>query len=161
VIVLLGFLQCQQARTLSGLQRSVAKAGSLSGLSHFLAKAPWETEALVERWQERFRRQMTPVAQAEHTRQQEEQPKRRGRPKLPVVTGYLIGDDSTMHKEKGRKMEGIGKHHSTTHERRVRGHSPSRTPAHPTDGDGNDLMSTPPRSRLRITPNSAGRVASG
>jgi len=123
VIVLVGFMQCQQARTLSGLQRSVAPGGSLSGLSRFLAKAPWEGEALMERWQERFRRQMMPVVQTEHTRLQAEQPKRRGRPKVPVVTGYLIGDDSTMQKEKGRKMEGIGKHHSTTHERRVRGHS--------------------------------------
>jgi hypothetical protein len=66
---------------------------------------------------------MTPVVQAEQARQQEEQPKRRGRPKAPVVTGYLIGDDSAMYKEKGRKMEGIGNHHSTTHEWRVRGHS--------------------------------------
>jgi hypothetical protein len=123
VIVLLGFIQCQQARTLSGLQRSVAQGGSLSGLSRFFALAPWESEALVARWQERFRMQMTLVVQAELKRQQDVQPKRRGRPKAPVVTGYLIGDDSTMHKEKGRKMEGIGKHHSTTHERRVRGHS--------------------------------------
>jgi hypothetical protein len=66
---------------------------------------------------------MIPAVQVERTRQQQLQPKRRGRPKAPVVTGYLIGDDSTMHKEKGRKMEGIGKHHSTTHEQRVRGHS--------------------------------------
>lgn len=123
VIVLLGFLQCQQARTLSGLQRSVAQGGSLSGLSRFFARAPWESEALVARGQKLFRTQMTPAVQTERIRQQEEQPKRRGRSKVPVVTGYLIGDDSTMHKEKGRKMEGIGKHHSTTHERRVRGHS--------------------------------------
>lgn len=31
VIVLLGFMQCQQARTLSRLQRSVAQGGSLRG----------------------------------------------------------------------------------------------------------------------------------
>ena len=71
-----------------------------------LLVSPWDTAALVARGLERFRTQMTPVVQA---RQQEVQPKRRGRPKAPVVTGYLIGDDSTMHKEKGRKMEGIGK----------------------------------------------------
>lgn len=100
VIVLLGFIQCQQARTLSGLQRSVAQGGSLSGLSRFFALAPWDTATLVARGLERFRAQMTPVVQAELTRQQEVQPKRRGRPKAPVVTGYLIGDDSTMHKEK-------------------------------------------------------------
>jgi DDE superfamily endonuclease len=123
VIVLLGFIQCQQARTLSGLQRGVAEAGSLSGLSRFFAEAPWDAEALVVRWQERFRTQMMPVVQAELTRQQQMHPKRRGRPKQPAVTGYFIGDDSTMHKEKGRKMEGLGRHHSPTHEQRVRGHS--------------------------------------
>jgi hypothetical protein len=123
VIVLLGFMQCQQARTLSGLQRCVAQGGSLSGLSRFFARAPWDPTALAARWQERFRRQMRPVVQVQRTRQQEVRPKHRGRPKAPVVTGYLIGDDSTMQKEKGRKMEGIGKHHSPTHEQRVRGHS--------------------------------------
>ncbi|GHO64130.1 hypothetical protein KSC_030220 [Ktedonobacter sp. SOSP1-52] len=123
VIVLLGFIQCQQARTLSGLQRTVASGGSLSCLSRFFALAPWDTETLMARWQERFRTQLAPLVQAELTRQQQMQPKRRGRPKVPVVTGYLIGDDSTMQKDKGRKMEGIGTHHSTTHERWVRGHS--------------------------------------
>jgi hypothetical protein len=63
------------------------------------------------------------VVHSELASQVERQPKRRGRRKRPVVTGYLIGDDSTMHKPKGRKMEGIGQHHSTTHERRVAGHS--------------------------------------
>jgi hypothetical protein len=96
VIVLLGFIQCQQARTLCGLQRCVSPGGSLSGLSRFFALAPWESEALVERWQERFRTQMMPVVQAELKQQQDVQLKRRGRPKAPVVTGYLIGDDSTM-----------------------------------------------------------------
>ena len=101
----------------------MAQGGSLSGLSRFFAGAPRDSAALVARWQERFRSQMTLVVQAELFQLQDVQPKRCGRPKVPVVTGYLIGDDSTMHKEKGRKMEGIGKHHSTTHERRVRGHS--------------------------------------
>ena len=123
VIVLLGFIQCQQSRTLSGLRRCVVEAGSLSGLSRFFAQAPWEPEALAKRWQDRFRCQVTPVVQAELTRQQEQRPKRRGRPKQPVVRGYLIGDDSTIQKRKGRRMEGLGKHHSTTEEQRVRGHS--------------------------------------
>jgi SRSO17 transposase len=39
------------------------------------------------------------------------------------VTGYLIGDDSTIEKRKGKKMEGLGRHHSTTQDKRVRGHS--------------------------------------
>jgi hypothetical protein len=66
---------------------------------------------------------MQPVVAAEQQRQRHEQPKRRGRPKAPVVTGYLIGDDSTMHKHKAKKMEGLGLHHSTTQDKRVRGHS--------------------------------------
>ena len=90
VIVLLGFMQCQQARTLPGLQRCVAQGGSLSGLSRFLARAPWEPEALVVRWQERFRGQMRPVIQAELMRQSQARLKRRGRPKHPLVIGNLI-----------------------------------------------------------------------
>ncbi len=41
--------------------------------------------------------------EAEHERQCRTQPKRRGRPKQPLVTGYLIGDDSTMHKPTGSR----------------------------------------------------------
>src|SRR5215467_1871827 len=66
---------------------------------------------------------MQPVVAAELQRRRLVQPQRRGRPKQPLVTGYLIGDDSTMHKPKGKKMEGLGKHHSTTQEKRVPGHS--------------------------------------
>jgi hypothetical protein len=39
------------------------------------------------------------------------------------VTGYLIGDDSTIEKRKGKKMEGLGRHHSTSEDKRVPGHS--------------------------------------
>ena len=39
------------------------------------------------------------------------------------MTGYLIGDDSTIEKRKGKKMEGLGVHHSTTQDKRVHGHS--------------------------------------
>jgi len=49
--------------------------------------------------------------------------KRRGKRSMPFVTGYLIGDDSTMYKPKGKKMQGIGKHHSTTYKTQVTGHS--------------------------------------
>lgn len=41
----------------------------------------------------------------------------------PLVTGYLIGDDSTMSKPRGVKMQGLGRHHSTTYQKRVTGHS--------------------------------------
>jgi DDE superfamily endonuclease len=51
------------------------------------------------------------------------QQNRRSRHSVPLVTGYLIGDDSTMFKPKGVKMQGIGKHHSTTHDTQVIGHS--------------------------------------
>jgi len=39
------------------------------------------------------------------------------------VTGYLSGDDSTLAKPKGKKMEGVGHHYSSTANARVRGHS--------------------------------------
>lgn len=51
------------------------------------------------------------------------QPNRRVHPRTPLVTGYLIVDDSTMHKPKGQKMQGLGHHHSTTEEQRVVSHS--------------------------------------
>lgn len=39
------------------------------------------------------------------------------------MTGYLIGDDSTLAKPKGAKMAGLGRHYSTTVGTQVRGHS--------------------------------------
>jgi hypothetical protein len=66
---------------------------------------------------------MQPEVTAEQERQQQARPKRRGRPKHPLVTGYGIGDDSTMSKPKGKKMEGLGKHHSSSEDKRISGHS--------------------------------------
>jgi len=123
VIVLLGLMLCQGRRTLVGLLEQVAESTSLSGLSRFLAQAPWDQEAVGQQWLKDFRAKMQPLVEAEHERQRRMQPKRRGRPKQPFVTGYLIGDDSTMHKPKGKKMEGLGQHHSTTEDRRLPGHS--------------------------------------
>src|SRR5216683_1769516 len=123
VTVLLGLMLCESTRTLSGLLRRIANGPSLAGLSRFLSEAPWETAALVEHWLRHFREMMQPQVAAEQQRQRQGQPKHRGRPKQPVVTGYLIGDDSTIQKRKGKKMEGLGVHHSTTEEKRVRGHS--------------------------------------
>jgi hypothetical protein len=40
------------------------------------------------------------------------QPKRSGRPRATVVTGYLVLDDSVQFKPKGRRMEGLGCHYS-------------------------------------------------
>src|SRR5260221_11229876 len=123
VTVLLGLLECEGKRTLSGIVSKIAQPPSLSGLSRFLAVAPWVQEALVVIWLEHFREEMQPLVEVEREQQRQAQPKRRGRRKQPFVTGYVIGDDSTMSKPKGRKMEGLGKHHSTTHDQRIVGPS--------------------------------------
>ncbi len=123
VTVLLGLMLCEGTRTLSGLVRQIAAGPSVAGPSRFLSEAPWEAAAVAERWLKHFRELMQPQVAAELQRQRQGQQKRRGRPKPPVVTGYLIGDDSTMHKPKGKKMEGLGLHHSTTQDQRVPGHS--------------------------------------
>src|SRR5438270_1601160 len=123
VTVLLGLMLCEGARTLRGLLRQIADAPSLAGLRRFLSQAPWQAREVVEGWLDHFRQEMQPLVEAEQQRQRQAQPKQRGRPKPPVVTGYLIGDDSAIEKRKGKKMEGWGLHHSTTEDKRVRGHS--------------------------------------
>lgn len=123
VTVLLGLMECDGRRTLSGVLSKVGQPPSLSGLSRFFSEAPWLQEALVVIWLEHFRAEMQPLVEAEREQQRKLEPNRRGRPKEPLVTGYLIGDDSTMSKPKGRKMEGLGKHHSTTYDQRIVGHS--------------------------------------
>jgi len=123
VTVLLGLMLCEGTRTLSGLVRQIAAGPKLAGLSRDLAEAPWEAAAVAEQWLKHFRETMQPQVVAERQRQRQEQPKRRGRPQAPIVTGYLIGDDSTIEKRKAKKMEGLGLHHSTTEDKRVRGHS--------------------------------------
>lgn len=123
VIVLLGLMLCEGTRTLRGLLRQIADGPSLAGLSRFLSQAPWEATALAELWLDHFREEMQPKVAAELQRQRQEHPKHRGRPKFPVVTGYLIGDDSTIENRTGKKMEGWGRHHATTQDKRVTGHS--------------------------------------
>jgi len=123
VIVLLGLMLCEGRRTLVGLVEQVAEQVSLAGLSRFLGQAPWDAQAVGQQWLKDFRTRMQPMVQADRVQQQVLRPKRRGRPKQPLVTGYLIGDDSTMHKPKGKKMEGVGHHHSTTVDQRLPGHS--------------------------------------
>ena len=123
VIVLLGLMLCEGRRTLVGLLSQVAEATSVAGFSRFLSQAPWDEGEVGKRWLEDFGTTMEPAVQAEQARLRQVQPKRRGRPRVPLVTGYLIGDDSTMHKPKGRKMAGLGHHHSTTYEQRIVGHS--------------------------------------
>ncbi len=123
VIVLVGLLLCEGRRTLLGLLRQVAEASSLAGLSRFLSQAPRDEGEVAKQWLEDFCKTMDPAVKAEQARLRQVQPKRRDRPRVPLVTGYLIGDDSTMHKPKGKKMQGLGKHHSTTYEQRIVGHS--------------------------------------
>jgi len=49
VIVLLGLMQCEGGRTLSGLLRQIGAGPSLAGLSRFFSEAPWEATAVAER----------------------------------------------------------------------------------------------------------------
>lgn len=123
VTVLLGLIECEDRRTLSALLRTVARPVSLSGLSRFLSRWSWDPHEVAHRWMERFREQLSPCVQAEHRRQRRQQPKRRGRPPGTVVTGFLILDDSTQHKSRGRKMEGLGHHYCGAEKRVVPGHS--------------------------------------
>lgn len=123
VTVLLALLLCQGPRTLSGLRRQVAGGRSVAALSRFLSDAPWSADTVAATWQARFQAQVAPLVAAAHQRQRAGRPRRRGRPAATSVTGYLIGDDSTMPKPKGKKMEGVGRHYSTTAGKPVVGHS--------------------------------------
>jgi len=123
VTVLLALMLCQETHTLSGLLRQVAVEQSLSGLSRFMGQSPWSAADIAGAWTERFHAQLAEAVEREHERQRRQRPKRQGRPRKTVVTGYLIGDDSTQHKPKGKKMGGLGTHHSTSHETGVTGHS--------------------------------------
>ena len=123
VTVLLALLLCREPRTLSGLRRQVAGGRSVAALSRFLSEAPWSAEEVAAGWRARFDGQVAPLVAADHARQRAGRPRRRGRPAATVVTGYLVGDDSTVPKPKGRKMEGLGRHYSTTSGKPVVGHS--------------------------------------
>lgn len=123
VTVLLGLMMCQETHTLSGLLRQVADGQSLSGLSRFLSQSPWSAAEVAGAWTERFHEQLSEAVAREHERQRRSQTKRQGRPQKTVVTGYLIGDNSTQYKPKGKQMGGLGTHHSTSHATGVTGHS--------------------------------------
>ncbi len=98
VTVLLGLMECDGRRTLSGMLQVVGHPPSLSGLSRFFSEAPWSHEAVAASWLSHFRTEMQPLVEAERDRQRTLQPRRRGRPNQPLVTVYVIGDDSTMSK---------------------------------------------------------------
>lgn len=122
VTVLLGLIEQEGRSTLTGFQACVGERISLSGLSRFLGHWPWSHARVVATWLTRFREQMEPLVEVEHCRQRAQRPKRRGRPRKTVVTGFLILDDSVCTKPKGRKMGGLGRHYSGTEKRVVRGH---------------------------------------
>jgi hypothetical protein len=122
VIVLLGLIECEQRRTLRGLLTGIGEQISLCGLSRFFHRWKWQAEEVAQTWLSRFREQMQPQVEAEHQGQKAERGKGRGRPKATVVTGYLIVDDSVHIKPRGRKMQGLGQHFSSTEGRVVSGH---------------------------------------
>jgi SRSO17 transposase len=123
VTVLLALLLCREPRTLTGLRRQVAGGRSVAALSRFLGEAPWLAEDAAAAWWARFVAQTGPLIDAEQRRQRAARARRRGRPAATAVTGYLIGDDSTLPKPRGKKMEGLGRHYSTTLGKPVLGHS--------------------------------------
>jgi SRSO17 transposase len=122
VTILLGLMLCQGASTLTGVIGQVEGQVSLSGSSRFLSIAPWSAEEVSRTWFNHFASEMASLVEEEHTRRRAKRPKRRGRPKATVVTGYLIGDDSVMQKMRGKKMGGLGTHYSSTAEKTVTGH---------------------------------------
>ncbi len=122
VIVLMGLMECEERKTMTGMLRVVGERISLSGMSRFLNKWPWDPMEVAGTWLKRFRERMEDPVQAEHVRLRAERPKRQGRPKGTVVTGYLALDDSVHTKTKGRKMGGLGRHYSNTEKRVVAGH---------------------------------------
>src|SRR5512135_1891315 len=81
VIVLLGLVECEERKTLSGLLRWVAERISLSGLSRFLSQWPWSPLEVAHTWMARFRQRQAGLVQAEHARLQADVLKSIGRPK--------------------------------------------------------------------------------
>jgi hypothetical protein len=98
VIVLLGLVECEERKTMTGLLRVIGEQISLSGLSRFLNKWPWSPEKVAHTWLIRFRQRLEGLVQEEHARLQALEPKRVGRPKQTVVTGFLIFDDESWAK---------------------------------------------------------------
>lgn len=123
VTVLMSLLLSLEGYTLSHLNRTISGRKSLSSLSRFLAKAPWNHQLVIQYNYTRFCRVMQRKIEQACQIMLEKQQKKCGRRSTPLVTGYLIGDDSTIFKEKGMKMQGLGKHYSSTYAKSVTGHS--------------------------------------
>lgn len=123
VTVLMALLLSLEGYTLSHLKHTISGRKSLSSLSRFFSSSPWNHQLVIQYNYNRFCRMMQPRIEQACQIMLAKQQKKRGRRSTPLVIGYLIGDDSTMFKAKGMKMQGLGKHYSTTHEKPVTGHS--------------------------------------
>ncbi len=108
VTVLMGLLLGQSGHTLSHIHRAVSSKKSLASLSRFFSEAPWDHQYVNQSNFSRFSEVMQVKINEERQRKFAgiKKQNRRGRRSQPLVTGYLIGDDSTMFKPKGAKMEG-------------------------------------------------------
>ncbi len=107
VTVLLGLMECDGKRTLSGLLREVGQVLSLSGLL---------VEALSCR---------NATTGGSQTGAGEEGSTQAPWPPQRTPSDWVSdrGRRGRSSKPKGRKMQGLGKHHSTTHDQRIIGHS--------------------------------------
>src|SRR4030067_3621423 len=68
VTVLLGLIECEERKTMTGLLRVVGKRISLSGLSRFLSKWPWSPPDVAPTWLLRYRQRVEGLVQAETDR---------------------------------------------------------------------------------------------
>jgi DDE superfamily endonuclease len=121
--VLLGLLQCDERHTMTAWLRAVRSGRSLCGMSRFLRQAPWSAAEVGATWLRLFQEEMVPLVQAEHARQRQAQPRRRGRAKRTLVIGALLLDDSVHVKPRGQVMRGLGRHYSSSERRVVTGHN--------------------------------------
>ncbi len=58
VTVLLGLIECDGRKTMTGMLRVVGERISLSGFSRFMNKWPWSAVQLPATWQKRFQQRM-------------------------------------------------------------------------------------------------------
>ena len=123
VTVLMGLIQCQASRTLSGMLREVAVLVTVGGLSRFLISPAWSVEEVTKARYAFFCAEVQPIVVQLHWTLRSQHPKRKGRPAQTVVTGYLILDDSTHVKRYAKKMSGLGWHYSSTDKCTMPGHS--------------------------------------
>jgi hypothetical protein len=68
VTVLLGLIECEERKTMTGILRVISERISLSGLSCILNKWPWSSEKVAQTWLNRFQERVAPMVQGEHDR---------------------------------------------------------------------------------------------